>query len=80
MRLSGNTFYLTQCVPDLCAGYVMGVISEPVATEIIKYLEVLESVQCQQYHGLSTPNNIFFLKLSSVHAFPLLELLFFYVH
>lgn len=57
----------------------MGVISEPVATEIIKYLEVLESVQCQQYHGLSTPNNIFFLKLSSVHAFPLLELLFFFM-
>lgn len=40
-RLSGSTFCLTQYVPDLCARQVMGVISEQVATEIIKYPEVL---------------------------------------
>lgn len=70
-RLSGNTFYLMQYMPDLCARVVMGVMCEQVAKEIIKHPEVPESFRCHRYHALSCPDNVFLLyRASSIHAGP----------
>lgn len=78
VRLSGSTFYLTQYVPDLCARQVIGVISEQVATEIIKYPEVLREFAMSVVSCSFLPRQCSHPKakteLGSIHAVSLLPI------